>query len=56
MGYGIEGRTTAIAFILDKYNAGIVVLKQDSNGNFNPIKTEENIQNGVKTYTPKPCN
>lgn len=56
MGYGIEGRTTAMAFILDKYSAGITLLKQDSSGNFSPIKTEETIQNGVKTYTPKPCN
>jgi hypothetical protein len=56
MGYGTEARTTAMAFVLDKYNAGITLLKQDSSGNFNSIKTEETIQNGVKTYTPKPCN
>jgi hypothetical protein len=56
MGYGTEGRTTAMAFILDKYKAGITLLKQDSEGNFNPIKTEETIQNGTKTYTKKPCN
>ena len=56
MGSSVEGRTTAMGFILDKYDAGITLLKQDSNGNFNPIKTEETIQNGVKTYTPKPCN
>jgi hypothetical protein len=51
-----SGRTTAIAFVLDKHNAGITLLKQDSTGNFNPIKTEETIQNGTTTYTPKPCN
>lgn len=56
MGSSIEGRTTAIAFVLDKHNAGITLLKQDSTGNFNPIKTEETIQNGTTTYTPKPCN
>ena len=56
MGYGIEGRTTAMAFILDKYSSGITLLKQDSSGNFSPIRTEETIQNGIKTYTPKPCN
>jgi hypothetical protein len=56
MGYGIEGRTTEMAFILDKYSAGITLLKQDSSGNFSPIRTEETKQNGVKTYTPKPCN
>jgi hypothetical protein len=56
MGSSVEGRTTAMAFVLDKYNAGITLLKQDSAGNFNSIKTEETIQNGTKTYTPKPCN
>jgi len=56
MGYGIEGRTTAMAFILDKYSAGITLLKQDSSGNFSPVRTEETIQNGIKTYTSKPCN
>ncbi|WP_310381688.1 hypothetical protein [Flavobacterium sp.] len=57
MGYDTEARTTAIAFVLDKYNAGITLLRQDSAGNFNSIKTEENIQqDGAKTYTPKPCN
>jgi hypothetical protein len=45
-----------MAFILDKYSAGITLLKQDSSGNFSPIRTEETTQNGVKTYTPKPCN
>ncbi|MCD0476795.1 hypothetical protein LPB87_20585, partial [Flavobacterium sp. EDS] len=53
MGYGIEGRTTAIAFILDKYNSGITLLKQDSNGNFYPLKSKETSN---KTYTLIPCN
>lgn len=57
MGYGNEGRTTAIAFILDKYSAGITLLKQDSSGKFNPIKTQETTQsNGIKTYNTIPCN
>lgn len=56
MGSTIEGRTSAIAFILDKYNAGITLLKQNSNGNFNFINTEEVTQNGIKTYILKPCN
>ena len=56
MGYGNEGRTTAIAFILDKYSAGITLLKQDSSGKFNPIKTQETTQsNGIKTYNTIPC-
>jgi hypothetical protein len=56
IGESIESRTTAIAFILDKYNAGMKLLKQDANGDFNPIQTEETIQGGTKIYTPKPCN
>lgn len=52
----IEGKTKAISIILDKYNSGITLLKQDSNGNFNPIKMEETVQNGNTIYTPKPCN
>ncbi|MBC5839665.1 hypothetical protein [Flavobacterium muglaense] len=57
MGYGNEGRTTAIAFILDKYSAGITLLKQDNSGKFNPIKTQETTQsNGIKTYNTIPCN
>ena len=28
-----------MAFILEKYNAGVSLLKQDSNGNFNKIIT-----------------
>lgn len=40
--------------ILDKYNAGITLLKQDSDGNFKPLKTEETINpDDSKTYTPK---
>jgi hypothetical protein len=57
MGSTIEGRTQAIAFVLDKYNAGITLLKQNSNGEFNPIKTQETTQSdGTKTYTKIPCN
>jgi hypothetical protein len=50
-----EGKTQAISIILDKYNSGITLLKQDSIGNFNAIKMEETIQNGITTYTTKPC-
>ena len=58
MGSSIEGKTAAIAFILDKYNAGITLLKQDSNGEFKPIKTLETTNSdGSKTYTTRtPCN
>ncbi|MBP4141152.1 hypothetical protein J3S90_04980 [Flavobacterium sp. P4023] len=57
MGSSNEGRTTAIAFVLDKHNSGITLLKQDSSGNFQSIKTQETTQaNGTKTYTSIPCN
>jgi hypothetical protein len=58
MGSSIEGKTAAIAFILYKYKAGITLLKQDSNGEFQPIKTLETTNSdGSKTYnTINPCN
>lgn len=57
MGSSNEGRTTAIAFVLDKHNAGITLLKQDSSGDFQSIQTQETTQaNGTKTYTSIPCN
>lgn len=46
----------AMAFILEKYNAGIALLKQDSSGNFKRLGTEETVdQDGNKTYTPHNC-
>ncbi|OMQ09093.1 hypothetical protein [[Flexibacter] sp. ATCC 35103] len=56
MGYNIEGRTSGIAFILDKYDAGITLLKQNSKGEFYPLTSKEITQNGSKTYTLTPCN
>jgi hypothetical protein len=57
MGESIEARTGAIAFVLDKYNAGITLLKQNSSGEFKPIKTQEaTSSDGSKTYTSIPCN
>jgi hypothetical protein len=57
MGQSVDGLTSAIAFILDKYNAGITFLKQDTSGRFNPIKIKETTNpNGSKTYTSTPCN
>lgn len=45
MGYGIEDRTKAMAYVLDKYQSGITLLKQDSNGNFVPLKIQETSPN-----------
>jgi hypothetical protein len=51
-----EGKTQAISIILDKYNSGIKLMKQDSAGTFNTIYLEQTINNGVITYKQKPCN
>jgi hypothetical protein len=57
MGESISGRTMAIAFILNKFNAGITFLKQDSSGKFNPLQIEETTRsNGDIAYILKPCN
>ena len=57
MGYTIEGRTSGIAFILDKYNSGITLMKQDTNGKFNRIKNQETTNaDGSKRYLAVPCN
>ena len=46
----------ATAFILDKYNAGVALLKQDNDGNFIRFVTTENVDaNGNKTYTANNC-
>ncbi|KLT70628.1 hypothetical protein AB674_05720 [Flavobacterium sp. ABG] len=56
-GQSNQGKTTAIAFILDKNNAGITLMKQDESGDFNPVKIQETTQtNGSKKYTAIPCN
>lgn len=56
-GSSAEGKMQAVSFVLDKYNSGITILKQDSDGNFKPFKIEETINSdGSKTYTLIPCN
>jgi len=57
MGYDVESRMRAVSFVLDKYNSGITILKQDSDGNFKPLKIKETINSdNTKTYTLIPCN
>jgi hypothetical protein len=57
MGSSIDGKTKAIAYVLNQYNAGITLLKQNSIGEFEPIKPEETINSdGTKSYITKPCN
>ncbi|MFB9063805.1 hypothetical protein, partial [Flavobacterium branchiarum] len=57
MGSSTLGKTNAIAYILDQLNSGIILMKQDSNGQFNPIKNKETkLSNGTSSYTAIPCN
>ncbi|MEO8533935.1 MAG: hypothetical protein ABI441_09295 [Flavobacterium sp.] len=52
-----EGITKAIALVLDKYNSGITLMKQDKNGEFDAIKIKETIlPNDEKKYTSTSCN
>jgi len=52
-----EARTMGIASVLDNNNAGIALMKQDSNGDFKPLKIKETTNsNGSKTYSLMPCN
>ncbi len=45
----------AMSYILDKYNTGIALLKQDINGNFKRLITNENLSNGNATYFTNNC-
>jgi hypothetical protein len=46
----------AMAFILEKYNAGVALLKQDEKGNFMRINTKEATDpNGLKIYVAENC-
>lgn len=45
----------AMAFIMEKYNTGIALLKQDANGNFKRLNTTETTVNGQKTFVPNNC-
>lgn len=45
----------AMSYILDKYNTGIALLKQDINGNFKRLITNENLSNGNATYSTNNC-
>jgi hypothetical protein len=57
IGGSVEGQTEAISLILDKYNSGITLMRQDSNGEFYPIIIREETQiNGNKNYINIPCN
>jgi hypothetical protein len=48
----VEG---AMSYVLDKYNTGLVLLKQDVIGNFIRLATNEIITNGEITYAANNC-
>ena len=45
----------AMAFILEKYHAGISLLKQDSNGVFKILRTVVSGENGHLIFTADNC-
>jgi hypothetical protein len=47
----------AMAFVMEKYNMGIALLKQDNNGIFKRLNTVENTNNnGIPvSYTSNNC-
>lgn len=56
-GSTIDGKTEAMSVILNKYDAGVSLMKQDSSGQFKPINVKESVlPNGSKTYISIPCN
>lgn len=46
----------ALAYVLDTYNAGVALLKQDESGIFKKLNTTVTINAGNTTYTQKICN
>jgi hypothetical protein len=44
-----------LAFILEKYNTGVSLLKQNSSGNFNKIFTTVSKNGGVSVYNVTSC-
>jgi hypothetical protein len=44
-----------MSYVLDKYNTGLVLLKQDVIGNFIRLATNEIITNGEITYAANNC-
>jgi len=57
---GLYGATEemALAFIMEKYDMGVALLKQDSDGNFKRLNTvpNKNSDGVVISYTAKNCN
>jgi hypothetical protein len=45
----------AMSLVLDKYDTGVALLKQDSNGDFKRLRTESNTINGNTVYAANNC-
>lgn len=45
----------ALAFILDKYDAGVALTKMDNNGDFKKLGTKETINGDNKSYEENNC-
>ncbi|WP_264537696.1 hypothetical protein [Flavobacterium sp. N1736] len=52
IGNSIDSKTASISSVLDKYNAGITLMKLESNGKFNRIKI---VKNADGSYSSVPC-
>ena len=50
-----QASAMALALVLDKYNAGVVVLKQNSDGSFSKLGTIQTESNGDANYTQNNC-
>jgi hypothetical protein len=46
----------AMAYVLEKYNAGVTILKRNADGTFKQLSVEEIVSNGTKYYRPSICN
>jgi hypothetical protein len=45
----------AMAFVLEKYDTGIALLKQGTDGAFKRLRTAQTNSNGTLTYTANNC-
>jgi hypothetical protein len=52
--YGVP-EELAMAFLLEKYNVGVALLKQSTNGSFKKIKTILSVQKGEKKFAAGEC-
>lgn len=56
-GSSVDGRTEAMAYVLDNENSGITLMKQDASGEFKPINIKRTTNSdGSQIYNSIPCN